>query len=105
MSPSRSEPWQPPVAAARGYDATWLTPLLTEPVVAELLLSYPAAQLVVIGATDPFLSQEVLDARPGERLVVAGDHILRVPGDAAAVVASHDSFVRAFDAWLAAVQP
>ena len=92
-----------PVAAARGYNAAWLTPLLTEPVVAEPLMSYPAAQLVVIGSSDPYFSQEVLDALPGERLVVAGDHILRVPGDAAAMLASHDSFVRSFDAWLTAV--
>jgi hypothetical protein len=94
-----------PVAAARGYDAAWLTPLLTKSAVAEPLSSYPAAQLVVIGSSDPFFNQDVLDALPGERLVVAGDHILRVPGDAAAMVASHDSFVRAFDRWLDAVQP
>lgn len=94
-----------PVAAARGYDAAWLTPLLTESDVAEPLLSYPAAQFVVIGASDPYFSQDVLDALPGERLVVPGDHILRVPGDAAAMVASHDRFVRAFDTWLTTVQP
>ena len=87
-----------PVAAARGYDAAWLTPLLTEPVLAEPLLSYPGAQFVVIGSSDPYFSQDVLDALPGERLVVAGDHILRVPGDVAAMVASHDRFVRSFDA-------
>lgn len=92
------------LAAARGYDAAWLTPLLTESDLAEPLLSYPAAQLVVIGSSDPYLSQEVLDALPGERLVVAGDHILRVPGDAAAMVASHDRFVRSFDAWLTALR-
>ncbi|MFC4784553.1 hypothetical protein ACT8ZV_08770 [Nocardioides sp. MAHUQ-72] len=94
-----------PVAAARGYDAAWLTPLLTEPDVAEPLRSYPAAQLVVIGSGDPFLDQDVLDALPGEHLVVPGDHVLRVPGDAAAMVASHDRFVRCFDAWLATVHP
>lgn len=91
-----------PFAAAHGYKAAWLTPLLTEPDVAEVLLSYPAEQFVVIGSSDPYLSQEVLDALPGQRLVVPGDHILRVPGDAAAMVASHDRFVRSFDAWLAA---
>lgn len=93
-----------PVAAARGYQAAWLTPLLTEPDLAEPLLSYPAEQLVVIGAGDPYFSQDVLDALPGEHLVVAGDHVLRTPGDAAAMVASHDRFVRSFDAWLATVQ-
>ncbi len=93
-----------PVAAARGYDAAWLTPLLTESVVAEPLLSYPAAQLVVIGSSDPYLSRDVLDALPGERLVVRGDHILCVPGDAPAMVDSHDRFVRSFDAWLTTLQ-
>jgi hypothetical protein len=87
-------------AAAHGYDAAWLTPLLTDPEAAEPLLSYPASQFVVIGSSDPFLSQSVLDALPGTSLVVAGDHILRVPDDPAAMVASHEEFVRAFDAWL-----
>ena len=94
-----------PVAAARNYDAAWVTPLLTDPELAKPLLSYPAAQLVVIGDSDPFLDQDVLDALPGERLVVPGDHILRVPGDAAAMVASHDRFVRSFDAWLTTLRP
>ena len=88
-------------AATRGYEAAWLTPLLTEPDVAEVLTAYPADQLVVIGDSDPYLSQDVLDRLPGEHLVVPGDHILRVPGDPAAMAASHETFVRAFDAWLA----
>lgn len=88
------------VAATHAYEAAWLTPLLTEPDLAEPLLTYPAAQFVLIGSEDPYLDQGVLDALPGERLVVPGDHILRVPGDAAAMVAGHDRFVRAFDAWL-----
>lgn len=92
-------------AADRGYDAAWLTPLLSEPDLGEPLLSYPAAQFVVIGSSDPYLSRDVLDRLPGERLVVPGDHILRIPGDAAAMVASHERFVRAFDAWLGTLQP
>lgn len=89
-------------AATRGYPAAWLTPLLTEPDLAEALLSYPAEQLVVIGSDDPFLSHDVFNALPGQRLLVPGDHVLRVPGDPAAMVTSHESFVRSFDAWLAA---
>lgn len=89
-----------PFAAARGYEGAWLTPLLTEPDLAEVLLSYPAEQFVVIGSSDPYLSQEVFDALPGQRLCVPGDHVLRVPGDATAMVASHEQFVRSFDAWL-----
>lgn len=92
-----------PFAAARGYDAAWFTPLLAEPDVAEVLLSYPAEQFVVIGSSDPYLSQEVFDALPGQRLCVRGEHILRVPGGAAAMVASHERFVRSFDAWLVAM--
>jgi hypothetical protein len=87
-------------AAARGYDAAWLTPLLTQPDLAEPLLSYPADQLVVIGTEDPYYSHDVLSELPGERVVVPGDHILRVHGDPAAMVAGHDVFVRVFDEWL-----
>jgi hypothetical protein len=93
-----------PRAAAHGYDAAWLTPLLTDREAAEALLSYPASQFVVIGSSDPYLSREVLDVLPGSCLVVAGDHILRVPGDVAAMVASHEQFIRAFDHWLTTLQ-
>lgn len=91
-----------PLSAARGYEAAWLTPLLTEAAMADVLLSYPARQFTVIGSGDPFLDVEVFGALPGERLLVPGDHVLRVPGDPAEMVASHERFVRAFDAWLAA---
>lgn len=87
-------------AAARGYEAAWLTPLLADPEAAEPLLSYPAPQFVLIGSSDPFLDREVFDALPGERLLVPGDHVLRVPGDPAAMVGGHEQFVRAFDTWL-----
>ena len=87
-------------AAALGHEAAWLTPLLTDREAAEPLLSYPADQFVLIGSSDPYLSHSVFEALPGTRLVVAGNHILRVPGDAAAMVASHEQFVRAFDTWL-----
>lgn len=89
-------------AAASSFEAAWLTPLLTEPDVAGPLLSYPGRQFVMIGSSDPYLSKATLDALPGERLVVPGDHILRVPGDADAMVASHHRFVQSFDTWLAA---
>ncbi len=87
-------------AAARGYEAAWLTPLLTEQAVAEPLLTYPAAQFVVIGSSDPYLEPRRPRAMPGTSVEVAGDHILRVSDDPAAMVASHDRFVRAFDVWL-----
>ncbi|GAA4703266.1 hypothetical protein [Nocardioides conyzicola] len=89
-------------AAERGYAAAWLTPLLSEPDLAEAHRTYPAAQYVVFGAEDPYFRQDVLDALPGERLVVPGDHVLRVPGDPIGMVRSHEIFVRSFDAWLSA---
>ena len=92
-------------AAAKGYDAAWLTPLLTDSDAAKPLLSYPASQFVVSGSSDPYLSREVLDELPGTSLVVPGDHILRVPGDPVAMVASHEQFIWVFDAWLESVQP
>jgi hypothetical protein len=94
-----------PRAAAHGYAAAWLTPLLTDHTASEPLLSYPCPQLVVIGSSDPYLSQDVFDALPGTRLIVDGDHVLRVPGDAAAMVASHERFVRALDSWLTTLHP
>lgn len=87
-------------AARCGYEAAWLTPLLTEPDLAEVLVTYPARQFVVIGEQDPFLSRGVFDALPGERLLVSGDHVLVVRGDPVATVRSHEAFVGAFDAWL-----
>ena len=91
-------------ASACGYEAAWLTPLLTESAIADVLLTYPSRQFTVIGSSDPFLDEEVFETLPGERLLVAGDHVLRVPGNPTAMVASHGRFVRAFDAWLAAAQ-
>lgn len=91
-------------AAARCLDAAWLTPLLTEPEAAKPLLTYPARQLVVIGSSDPYLSREVLDVLPGTSLVVPGDHVLRVADDAAAMVGSHEQFIRAFNVWLVSMQ-
>jgi hypothetical protein len=52
-----------------GYEAAWLTPLLTEREAAEPLLSYPAYEFVVIGSSDPYLSlpcpRASLSARAG----------------------------------------
>lgn len=90
-------------AATLGYAGAWLTPLLADPVAAAPLTSYPAAQLVVIGSSDPYLDRGVLDGLPGTRVLVEGDHVLRVPGDPAAMVSAHARFVEAFDDWLTTI--
>jgi hypothetical protein len=89
-----------PAAAARGLDAAWLTPILTDAAVAAALTAYPARQLTLIGTDDPYLDRAVFDTLPGEQLLVPGDHVLRVGGDPTAMVASHHRFVRVFDDWL-----
>jgi hypothetical protein len=92
-----------PAAALLDLPAAWLTPLLTVPAVAGALLAYPTDQFVLIGTEDPCLLPEVFDALPGRRLLVPGDHGLTVAGDPLASLAGHESFVRAFDEWLAEV--
>lgn len=87
-------------AAACGYDGAWLTPLLTDAEAVAPPVTYPAAQYVVIGSSDPFLDRDVLEDLPRTRLLVDGDHVLRVPGDAVAMASSHERFARSFDAWL-----
>lgn len=87
-------------AADQRYDAAWLTPLLSEPAVADVLLGYPGNQLSVVGSEDPFYVPSVFDALPGTRLLVAGDHVLRVPGDPVAMAESHLQFVGSLDGWL-----
>lgn len=92
-------------AAQLGYGAAWLTPLLSEPAIAEVLLNYPARQFSVIGSEDPYYVPAVFDALPGRRLLVAGDHVLRVPGNPVAMVESHRQFTQSFDVWLAESEP
>lgn len=69
----QAAPW----AARRGYPAAWLTPVLTDPGIAELLTAYPAEQLVVGGTADPFWVRGFLGA--GRTLEVDGaDHSLEL---------------------------
>lgn len=89
-----------PVAADLGCPAAWLTPLLTEPLVSEALLAYPAPQLTAIGESDPYLDRTVLAALGGRTVLVPGDHVLRVPGDPGAMLAAHTEVTLALDAWL-----
>ena len=87
-------------AAERGLDGVWLTPLLTEPAAAAVLATYPARQFVAIGETDPFLDTDVFETLPGRRVLVEGDHVLVVPGEPLASVASHHTVVRELGDWL-----
>lgn len=79
-----------------------MTPILTDPGVAAALRGYPNRQFTLIGTDDPYVERDTFDALPGERLLVPGDHVLRVAGDPPAMAASHLEFVRALDARLQA---
>lgn len=69
-----------PIAAELGLPAVWLTPVLTDPAVAQALTSYPAPQLVVGGSADPLWTAD--SPRPsGEVMQVEGaDHAMHAGG-------------------------
>ena len=61
-------------AAERGLDAVWLTPVLTEPRVAEAIGANPGRQLLVGGLADP-----LWDAAVARELADNGCDVLEVP--------------------------
>ena len=94
-----------PLAAERGYDAVWLTPLLQLPSLAEAFAANPARQLLVGGTADDIAWDAAvardLAARGCDVLEVPGaDHALMVPGDVVRGVEVHVEVVRAVDSFL-----
>jgi predicted alpha/beta-hydrolase family hydrolase len=94
-----------PLAAERGYDAVWLTPLLQLPALAEAFAANPARQLLVGGTADDIAWDaavaRALAARGCDVLEVPGaDHALMVPGDVVRGVEAHAEVIRAVDAFL-----
>ncbi len=90
-------------AAERGLDAVWLTPLLTDPSVAEAIDANPGRQLLVGGLAD-----ELWDPAVARELGDNGCRVLEVPdadhgmgtGDAVRTAAIHLEVARAVDAFL-----
>jgi hypothetical protein len=95
-----------PLAAERGYDAVWLTPLLQVPFLADAIAANPARQLVVGGTADDVAwDRDVargLAARGCDLVEVPGaDHAMMTPGDVVRGVEAHVEVVRALDRFLA----
>ena len=95
-----------PLAAERGYDAVWLTPLLQVPSLAAALAANPARQLLVGGTADDIAWDTAvardLAARGCDVLELPGaDHALMVPGDVVRGVELHAEALRGVDAFLA----
>lgn len=96
-----------PMAAERGYDAIWLTPLLTVPALAEAFSANPARQLLVGGTRD-----DVWDPDVADRLAASGcdvlqvrdaDHGMLVPGDIVRGAEIHVEVTRAMVAFVASL--
>lgn len=89
------------VAAERGYDAVWLTPVLTDPLVAEALAGPAGRQLVVGGRADRLWDTAVARSLPGDVLEIAdADHSLGVDGDVVRTAQVWLDLARRVDEWL-----
>jgi predicted alpha/beta-hydrolase family hydrolase len=94
-----------PLAAERGYDAVWLTPLLQVPPLAAAIAANPGRQLLVGGTADDIAWDATvaadLAAQGCDVLEVTGaDHALMFPGDVVGGVEVHGVAVRALDRFL-----
>jgi len=94
-----------PLAAERGYDAVWLTPLLRVPLLVDAIASNPGRQLLVGGTADDL----AWDADVARRLAGRGcdvaeipgaDHAMMAPGDVVGGVEAHVATIRALDEFL-----
>lgn len=88
-------------AAEHGYDALWLTPVLTDPLVADALAHPEGRQLVVGGTADHLWDTAVARLLPGEVVEIAGaDHSLGVDGDVVRTAQAWLDLARRVDGWL-----
>jgi hypothetical protein len=92
-----------PLAAERGYEAVWLTPLLQIPSLVDAIAANPAPQLLVGGTADESWDATVargLAARGCDVLEVPGaDHGMLAAGDVVRSAETHVEIVRAMDAF------
>ena len=94
------------VAAERGLDAIWMTPLLVDPVLAEGIAANAGRQLLVGGLADelwdPAVARELADAGCDVLEVADADHGMATP-DAVRTVEIHLEVARAVEAYLSRV--
>ncbi len=97
-----------PLAAERGYDAVWLTPVLQVPSLVEAMVANPARQLLVGGTADDVgwdtdVARDLADRGCEVLEIPDADHALMVPGDAVRGVEAHVEAARGLDAFCASL--
>jgi hypothetical protein len=99
-----------PLAAERGFEAVWLTPLLQIPMLVDAIAANPARQLLVGGTADDLAWRvdiaRSLAERGSDVCEIAGaDHAMLTPGDTVRGVEVHREVARALDRFLSEVSP
>jgi hypothetical protein len=90
-----------PYAAERSLEAVWLTPVLTEPRVADGVQANDARQLLVGGTEDPYWRPDLPLPSGSETLTVAGaDHSLTHLDGVLATVQAHLDVMARLKDWL-----
>jgi predicted alpha/beta-hydrolase family hydrolase len=95
-----------PLAAERGCEAVWLTPLLDQPSLVDAIAANPARQLLIGGTADDLAWRpdvaRFLTERGCDLCEIPGaDHALMAPGDTVRGVELHAEAIRALDRFLA----
>lgn len=88
-------------AAEHSLEAVWLTPVLTDPLVAEGVQANRARQLLVGGERDPWWRADLALPSQTESLTIAGaDHSLRHPDGVRATAHAHLEAMTGLQEWL-----
>jgi hypothetical protein len=95
-----------PLAAERGCEAVWLTPLLDQPSLVDAIAANPARQLLVGGTADDLAWRPDVARFLAERgcdlcEIPGADHALMATGDTVRGVELHAEAIRALDRFLA----
>jgi hypothetical protein len=95
-----------PLAAERGLEAVWLTPVLQVPALVDAIAANPARQLLVGGTADdlawrPEVARELAGRGCDVCEIPGADHALMVPGDTVRGVEVHAEVARTLDRFLA----
>ena len=88
----------------------WLTPLLHDPALREVLARRRPPSLIAIGTADPLYDGALVDELAAEdgcdAVVTPGaDHSLEVPGDMTATLAGLGAYLSALEKFLASIEP
>ena len=98
-----------PLAAERGLEAIWLTPLLQIPSLVDAIAANPARQLLVGGTADDLAWRTDVARNLAERgcdvcEIPGADHALLTPGDVVRGVEVHVEVARALDRFLSGLE-